>query len=251
MDTKQNIPKQTVTRLRQAPNAAVHGHLGDIPYTASIAITDYGRKIADHYADQIGAGGLAGICGRAAIPFNFPSFGMIVEFEKPIELQFYDADLVLDETLKDAIGRFGPLIFRNAYMAAKFRGEGQRNIFPDLNFHVDRGSHQDNQYSLFCRDPFDPVQKAPRESSTLILANIVAHLQSMKEGQDPESGAKTLYYIFKDEDLEPLIGGILLEQPWTAPGGTGEICVFDNRTLQHASYYRAGRGYPIGVRYLF
>ena len=83
MDTKQNIPKQTVTRLRQAPNAAVHGHLGDIPYTASIAITDYGRKTADHYADQIGGDGLAGICGRAPFPFNFPSFGVIVEFESP------------------------------------------------------------------------------------------------------------------------------------------------------------------------
>ncbi|MCH7831773.1 MAG: hypothetical protein IIC55_02770 [Proteobacteria bacterium] len=73
----------------------------------------------------------------------------------------------------------------------------------------------------------------------------------MKEGQDPGSGAKTLYAIFKDEDLEPLIGDILLEQPWTAPEGTGEICVFDNRTLQHASYYLARRGYSIGVRYLF
>ena len=46
---------------------------------------------------------------------------------------------------------------------------------------------------------------------------------------------------------------IVLEQAWDAPRGTGEIVVIDNRTVQHAAYYRtpAGPGYPIGARYLY
>ncbi|MCH8236538.1 MAG: hypothetical protein IIC06_00030 [Proteobacteria bacterium] len=250
MDTKQNISKQTVTRLLQDPDGFIEGQIAGVSYRARMAIPGYAEKIAAHYRSLLPAG-LTEVCATAAIPFHFPGFGLVCEFEKPVELKIYDADYVLDAGFKEAIGILGPLIFRNAYLAEKCRKETHNQIFPDLNFHVDRSAGQDNQYSLFSRDPFDPVQKAPRRSSTLIAASIVGHLQAMREGQAPPNRRQTLYEVFKDEDLESLTGDILLEQPWTAPEGTGEICLFDNRTLQHASYYRAGRGYPIGVRYLF
>ena len=250
MDTKQNISKQTVTRLLQDPDGFIEGQIAGVSYRARMAIPGYAEKIAAHYRSLLPAG-LTEVCATAAIPFHFPGFGLVCEFEKPVELKIYDADYVLDAGFKEAIGILGPLIFRNAYLAEKCRKETHNQIFPDLNFHIDRSAGQDNQYSLFSRDPFDPVQKAPRRSSTLIAASIVGHLQAMREGQAPPNRRQTLYEVFKDEDLESLTGDILLEQPWTAPEGTGEICLFDNRTVLHASYYREGRGYPIGVRYLF
>lgn len=249
METNLNILKQTVTRFHRAPETAINGELANTPYRARIAITDYGRTIANHFTDLLPRG-LSDVCRRTSIPFAFSSFGLICEFERPLELNLYDDDMVLDENLKEIIGQFGPLILRNVYMSSKCRTEVHRNIFPDLNFHIDRGADQENQYSLFCRDPFDPVQKAERTSSTLVIANIVGYLQSLKEGGTPADGPQALLSIFKDQNLSPLIGKILLEQPWTAPEGTGEICIFDNRTVLHASYYKPSRGYPIGVRYL-
>lgn len=251
METKLNILTQTVTRLLAAPNSTAQGRYKGVDFGATTGIPDFGRKITDHYAEFI-PGSLGDACKTAGMTFNFPSFGLIVEFEKPVEISLYDEDHVLDGNAKEAIIRFGTLIFRNAYLAGSFRNQGQRNIFPDLNFHVDRGSNQENQYSLFCRDPFDAIQKEPRKSSTLITANIVMYLQTLKEKKPTKKGQQTLYDdIFKNQDLKSLMGGILLEQAWTAPEGTGEICMLDNRTVLHASYYRTGRGYPIGVRYLF
>jgi hypothetical protein len=42
----------------------------------------------------------------------------------------------------------------------------------------------------------------------------------------------------------------VLEQPWSAPSGTGEMCVIDNRAVMHASFHRETRGYKIAVQYL-
>lgn len=246
--------KQELNTLARAPGKTISGKAGgpgvSNAFRARAAIPDYGGKISEHYAEFIG-NGLADLSRRISIPFDFSSFGLIIHFDEPQEIKLYDEDFALDQDVKDAIAEFGPVILRNAYMSSKCRSEGQRNIFPDLSFHIDRGSTQDNQYSLFCRDPFDEVQKAPRESSTLLIANIVGHLQARKEGQAPSDCPKKLYAIFDNEDLAPLFKTILLHQPWDEPKGTGEICVLDNRTVLHASYYRSAQGYPIGVRYLF
>ncbi len=94
------------------------------------------------------------------------------------------------------------------------------------------------------------MQRAPRDSSTLIIANAVGHLQALREGLDPDDGGGALFKVFVDHLPATAIGSIVLEQAWSAPEGVGEICLFDNRFVLHASYYRAGRGYPIGVRYL-
>ncbi len=242
--------KQELSALSLTPEKTISGTTGSNAFRVWAAIPDYGAKISEHYAGLIGTG-LGDICRRTSISFDFSSFGLVVAFERPQEINLYDSDLVLDQDAKEAIRQFGPVILRNAYMSSKCRSEGQRNIFPDLSFHIDRGSTQDNQYSLFCRDPFDEIQKAPRESSTLLIANIVGHLQAKKEGQAPPDQPKKLYAIFDNEDLAPLSDKILLHQPWDEPEGTGEICLLDNRTVLHASYYRKGQGYPIGVRYLF
>jgi len=247
---KFNLLKQALNGIAAAPEKTLTSHAGGNAFHVRAAIPDYGGKISEHYAGLIG-NGLAEICRRTSIPFDFSSFGLVVAFDRPQEIDLYDQDFVLDEDVKEAIAQFGPVILRNVYMSSKCRSEGQRNIFPDLSFHIDRGSTQENQYSLFCRDPFDAVQKAPRESSTLLIANIVGYLQAKKEGQTPPDRPKKLYAIFGNEDLAPLFETILLHQPWDEPEGTGEICILDNRTVLHASYYRGAQGYPIGVRYLF
>jgi hypothetical protein len=58
--------------------------------------------------------------------------------------------------------------------------------------------------------------------------------------------------LFAGVDMDPLIGELILEQPWNEPEGTGEIVVVDNRTALHATYHKDGRtaGYRIGARYL-
>ena len=52
--------------------------------------------------------------------------------------------------------------------------------------------------------------------------------------------------------VESYFGKIIAYQAWTAPQGVGEVCIFDNRTVLHASYYTGKKGgYKIGVRYLY
>lgn len=250
MEIKINIEDQYLSAISQNPETPLKAHIGGAACGIRLAIPDYAGSITEHYADVLGSG-LTDVCRRTSVPFDFSSFGLIIEFDIPQEVGIYDKDHVLDESVKNLLRQFGPMILRNAFMAEKSRAEGQRNIFPDLKFHIDRGSTQDNQFSLFCRDPFDDVQKAPRTSSTLLIANIVGYLQAKKEGQEPEDRPQSLFTIFNNENLDPLMDKILLHQPWSEPEGTGEICVLDNRTVLHASYYREAQGYPIGVRYLF
>ena len=241
--------KDIVGRLENSPEKPAYGSLS-AGYAVSFAIPYLPQRISKHYADLI-EGGLDGLCKRALLPPPHPHFGLVVEFAKPNEVHVFDDERVLDNTLRELIGRFGTIILRNAYMAEKYRKENQRNIFPDLSFHVDRGKTQKDRYSLFTRDPFDSIQQEPRQSSTLIVDNVAAYLQLIRE-----TGAGTVPLpaqckIFNDIRLKPLIGNILLEQAWNAPHGTGEICMIDNATVLHASYYKPDRGYPIGVRYLF
>ena len=121
-------------------------------------------------------------------------------------------------------------------------------MIPHLSFHLDRGYNQDKQYSLFCRDPFDEVQKDPRSSSTLVAGNRVCYLQKMLEANGVASSLGAQCGLFKDGNLG--IGRIVFEQAWKAPQATGEICIIDNRTVMHASLYKPSKDYPIGVRYL-
>ncbi len=250
---KLDIGKAALDELARDPHQAVEGMVNGCPYHAAIAIPDYGRKIASHFAcgDTLG---LRRIGNETSIPFNFQHFGLICTFEDTVELAVHDDELTLDDALRRAVARFGPLIIRNVHLPRSGPKEGQRNIFPHLKFHFDRGPNQPTQYSLFTRDPFDAVQIHPRDSSTVFVANIVAHLQYAKEqGRRPADEARrSSYDIFLDEPMEELLGAVVMEQAWDAPEGTGEISLLYNRTVLHASYYRTAKvkGYPIGVRYL-
>ena len=109
-----------------------------------------------------------------------------------------------------------------------------------------------NQYSCFTRDPANPEQRPPRASSTLFVAKIVAWLEEARRTDGASTGFKSSYDLFQDSLTSVLFGELILEQPWAAPDGTGEICIIDNRTVLHATYHKDGTnpGYPIGARYL-
>lgn len=235
------VSSTDLARLLARPQDVVKGQLNGSQYSLSVAIRDYGKRVQHRYNRDPRAVGL---------PFNFQHFGLSCRFDEPAEIQFYDNERVLDDGVRAAICQFGPIFFANAYLPDIDRSDGQRNIFPNLSFHFDRGLTQPNRHSLFWRDPFDEAHHQPRASSTLFLANPVAYLQSLREGEQ-EHEFRSLYQLFEQETISRLQGEVLIEHPWTAPAGTGEIAVFDNDTILHASYYREDKGYPIGVRYLY
>ncbi len=236
-------PDPALAALRRDPHTPVEGRLNGTAYSARIAIPDYGACIERHYGRRPGA---------LAMDFPFRHFGLSIVFEKPVELAVHDEARRLDDGLRALLDGFGPVTLGNAYLPERARASGQRNVFQSLSFHVDRGRTQDDNISLFWRDPFDPVQRRPRSSSTLVLANAAAYLQAVEEGHG-EHRFKLLYQLFEDRDIDPLIGEVMVEFGWRAPEGVGEIALVDNLTVLHASYYARpkNKGYPIAVRYLF
>jgi len=240
--------------LLRRPEHALEGRFKGLPYTARVVIPDYGERVARHYA-AVARDGLAAASIGAAIPFELPRFGLIVEFDRTASIRVHAEEMVLDDSIRALIARFGAVFFRNACIAGSARQKYHRNIFPHLRFHVDRGANAANQYSCFTRDPADAAQRPPRRSSTLFVANIVAWLELVRcGGCDPraERGVRAKYDLYGDCAVAELFGEVVLEQPWDAPEGTGEIAVIDNRTVLHATYHKDGqtRGYPIGARYL-
>jgi hypothetical protein len=252
MAARLEIGSAALAELARNPTATVEGRAGAGRFGARIAIPGYRDIIAGHYADV--APGLDAACAATGIEVPLAHFGLVCEFAAATELSLYDTGQSLDDHLRGLVERFGPVVMRNAYLPPGDRAEAQRNIFPDLSFHFDRGANQPTQYSLFFRDPFDPVQAEPRRSSTLHAANIVPHLQLARErGEAPEAiDRRAIYDVFRNRDLTSALGTVLLEHRWDAPRGTGEIAVLFNRTVLHSSYYRPPRtkGYPISVRYL-
>jgi hypothetical protein len=229
--------------LQRDPRAPVAGRMNGSAYSARVEIPDYGARIERHYGRRP---------STLNMDFPFRHFGLSIAFETPVELAVHDDARRLDAGLRAVLGRFGAVTLVNACLPARARTSDQRNVFQSLSFHIDRGRTQDDNISLFWRDPLDPVHRRPRSSSTLVLANAAAYLQAVKEGHG-EHEFKLLYQLFEDEEIAPLLGEVMVELGWRAPEGVGEIALVDNRTVLHASYYARPtlKGYPIAVRYLF
>jgi hypothetical protein len=230
--------------LRQNPNTPVKGRLYGANYVARIAIPDYAARLEQHYDRRL---------DTLDVKLPFRHFGLTVKFETPVEFALHDEERRLDSGLRALLNRYGSLTFTNAVMPNHVRTSEQRNVFKSLSFHTDRTQAQGDTITMFWRDPTDPVQREPRTSSTLILANAAAYLQAIKEGAE-EGEFKLLYQLFDRVKIQPpLVGDVMIELGWRAPTGVGEISLIDNLTTLHASYYphRADKGYPISVRYLY
>lgn len=240
--------------LLRAPETEIEGALRGRSFRARVIIPDYRARICQHYR-AIAPKGLDDIGLRSGISFAFEQFGLRLRFDQAADIALHDQDMVLDPSIRALVATFGPVIFRNAVIAGDARTRCHRNIFPHLRFHTDRGPNMPNRYSCFTRDPFDAEQRAPRQTSTLFIANIVGWLEGVRDGQvNPavEHGAPTNIDLFSGGGIAALMGAIILEQPWAERYGTGEIAVIDNATVLHATYHRNARikGYPIGARYL-
>ena len=243
-----------LAQLYANPHGVVIGAYAGKSYKLKIVIPDYAKRVADYYQDIL-TSSLQDLSQQAEIPFTFQHFGLLCEFVDAVELNLHDDDMNLDGNIKSVVDKIGPVLIKNAFLSSQQRSIGHRNRFPHLSFHVDRSPNQPTPYSMFTRDPFDEEQVEPRTASTLFVANLVAYLQLLKEKQcdaGSEKGTRTLYNIFSQTHMTDVLGNIVLEQAWNEPRGTGEICIQDNRTVQHASYYRdaARKGYRIGVRYV-
>lgn len=241
-------------KLLKRPGNILEEELYGHSYSARIAIPDYKSILADFYHDIVN-GDLDTLCAGIEGACVFDHYGLIIEFDKPIELSLHDSEMAIDDGLRKIMAQVGPVIIRNAYMDSKSRDLGHRNRFPHLNFHVDRSANQETRYSMYARNPFDSEQKLPRTVSTLFIANIVGYLQGVRENLVDRQFDKSIrgtYTMSDDTDMDTLLGRIVLEQPWDAPKGRGEIAMQDNLTNLHASYYRdpVVKGYKIGVRYL-
>lgn len=244
--------------LTARPAEALTGDVKGAAFHAAIAIAGHKSHIRRRYAEALGGLSPEALNGQLGGAPLYDNFGLVVEFAAPAVLQVHDDERHLDANLKRLMSRFGPLIFRNAVLRSDLRQQVHKNIFPSLRFHSDRGRNQDNQISLFSRDPGDAEQLVPRTSSTLIVANLVAYLEDRRQqGEAGEAGGepprlRSSYDLFAGPRLSEALGRTVLEQPWTAPRGTGEICLLDNLEVLHASYHHdmAGRGWRIGARYL-
>lgn len=242
-------------RLSRQPEAQLRGEYRGVGFTAKIALPYMPARIAKHYETLLAGESLSGLAQRLGTAQAFDQFGLICVFDTLVNLPAFGEDMCLAEDVRLAEDAFGPLMLRNASADTPGVPAPQTNIFSHLKFHFDRGETQPERYSLFLRDARCPTQNAPRGSGTIIVPNIVAYLQALKETgstQDAMGMLKASRKLFEAEDLRPLRGEIMFEQTWDAPAGTSEVTILDNRTVFHASCYPDAKtpGYPIGVRYL-
>lgn len=242
-------------RLAGKPEAQIRGEYHGIGYTVKIAIPHILARITAHYKDLLDGRSLRDLAVDLETAQPFDHFGLVCSFDAPVNLPVFGEDMCLAQDLCMAEDAFGPIVFRNASANVPGVSAPQTNIFAHLKFHFDRGVTQPERYSLFLRDAACPTQHAPRGSGTVIVPNVVAYLQALKETGHRDEAKGMLHSsrkLFETEDIRPLKGEIMFEQAWDAPAGTGEVTILDNRSVLHASCYPDAKtpGYPIGVRYL-
>ncbi len=242
-------------RLAHRPDAQLRGDYMGTGFTARIAVPHMPARIAQHYEGLLGGEALDDLAVQLGTAPPFDHFGLVCKFDTPGNLPVFCEDMRLAEEFRAVQDAFGPIVLRNASAELPGIAAPQTNIFAHLKFHFDRGETQPERYSVFLRDADCPIQYAPRDSGTVIVPNIVAYLQALKETGSKEDAARMLHAsrkLFVNVDLAFLKGEIMFEQTWDAPAGTSEVTILDNRTVFHASCYPDAKtpGYPIGVRYL-
>lgn len=244
-----------INRLLSSHTKKIQGVYAGASYQAQIIIPDYRSIVSEHYKDVLTTD-INTYCIQSEISPIYDHYGVSIKFENAVQVDIQDRQQNLDVGLKQLLKKVGPVVIKNAYLSAEFRGVDQRNSFPHLNFHIDRNINMSTRFSVYTRNPFDDEQRYPRKSSTLFMASIAAYLQGVKEGLiDPLKikGITQSFEIFRDtEEIKDLIGKLMIEHRWDEAEGRGELSMLDNATELHSSYERIYRtkGYRIGVRYL-
>ncbi|MBT3701623.1 MAG: hypothetical protein HOE62_08130 [Alphaproteobacteria bacterium] len=250
-----SVEKDLIDSLQKNPERTLAGTMDGRRFTANVGIANYVAHIVARYDRELDGRTPAELSGLLGSAFDFAHFGLILNFETQTNLILNDAEKRLVPGVRSLVNAFGPIVLRNACLESAAQEPAQRNIFPHMRFHYDRSAMQDSQISLFSRDPNDAEQRFPRQSSTLFVANVVAWLQHEQQGLNDNNKVLSLrasYDLFSEQNVRPLFGDVIFEQPWNAPEGTGELCIIDNRTVLHASFHGdlRGKGWRIGARYL-
>lgn len=236
------LEPDVIERLIARPDEPVRGMSAGQGFTATVLIPDIVQAARGYYADVPGL-------EKELAETPFRTFGLEVRFDAPHRLEAFGEDLCLAPDYRRAVDLFGVCTFSNVSLPVPPDKEFQKNIFPDLKFHTDRGALFENQVSLFYRNPADPDHRPPRRTSTLIIPNAVFFLQAEREGQRDAAGARNLV-LFQPESAAAALGKVMVRMAWDGPPGTGEVCLFDNRAVVHASHHDGERHYPIAVQYL-
>ncbi len=176
-----------IQQLKANPVRTLIGRMSGKAFEARILIPDYDRRIEEEYSDCLDSG-LMDECSKIGLTFTLNQFGLRIVFREAVMIEMYDDSMTLEPNSRRVVDAFGPLFLENAYLPARNRTDGHNARFQHLNFHRDRGSHQQEQVSIYLRNLFDEIQAQPRTISTLFIANITAHLQNKREGGDAEPG---------------------------------------------------------------
>ena len=248
------VPDSIINELLQSPDQPITTELDGHSVSLHLAIPNYLQQLQQFYGLTIFPD-INTVVSRSGIDFATEHFGLVIHYDKAVELTLHDNEMSIIGNAKKLIELFEVVTIINASLNQSSRDHGHRNRFPHLKFHRDRNESQPTPYSLYTRNPFDPEQSQPRISSTLFIANLVAYLQCMKEREYEQikvKGMHSHYDIFKQQDMSLALEKVIHEHRWDAPEGTGEISMLDNRCTLHASYMRDAvyQGYRIGVRYL-
>lgn len=250
---KFELSPEVIYQLKHEPGRSIETTILRRHCQVRILIHDYTQQLKNHYSQELSSG-LQALIEDSGIAYQVRHFGLEIHFKEPTELYLHNQDRLFVPEIKELISNFGLVVIKNAYLYEKIRDVGHRNRFPNLKFHFDRSPLQPTPYSLYSRNPFDDEQREPRESSTLFIPNLLAYIQSLREGKLQKNGVKGLnsnYDLFLEENVDSLIGKIIAEHRWDEPAGIGELSMIDNRTVLHASYHRKSglAGYRIGVQY--
>lgn len=229
-----------LNKVRQNPQAKHSLKVGSFECIVSVCITEIHKNIDRTFSSK----------HNIKTNHLFEHFGLLIEFKQHVEIMPFDEEYILSKELKKLITEFGPVFLRNVEIEYCDERVYQKNIFPGLMFHIDRGKHFENQYSLFYRNPNDDAHKKKRNTSSLFIPNNAAELQASKEGTY-SSATLVSSQLFDSQTIGTAIGNIVHEHVWDAPENYGEICIFDNRTILHASHHYGEKCYPIAVQYLY
>jgi hypothetical protein len=243
-----------ISNLDLNPNTPIVNKLFGNSFKAEIIIPEYFQIIQQYYHSQIKYS-IKYYHDNLNLPPLFSHFGICITFEKSTKIHIHDTNMVLSNSVKTLLIKYGAVILKNVYLDAEMRDMGHRNRFPQLNFHIDRNPMQLTHFSVYTRNPFDEEQKHPRSSSTLFIPYLVGYLQGLKEGKDhvaDKNGLITSSVLYQPTAIPELLNSIILPHSWNESENTGEISIIDNINILHASYYpnEFNKGYRIGVRYV-
>ena len=143
-----NFVNDIINALNRNPDQPVGGEILGVSGSFEVCIPGH-AQLADQHYGALGAGQKNGTA-------DFRNFGVRISLDEETELIVNDEERVLVPEIRNLVKEFGAVFIVNGLVEQNLEFGPQKNIFPDLSFHIDRGMTQPNRYSLYTRDSRDP-----------------------------------------------------------------------------------------------